>query len=248
MERTLKLVVEYDGTHFAGWQVQPDQRTVQGEIEKALEQILRHPLRVTAAGRTDAGVHAAGQAASFTTPNETPCDRMLRSLNGVLPKDISIVSAEEMHEGFNARFDATARTYRYTLSTRRLSIGRDYAWHVRCGLSRELLEQAVLPMKHLCSIEGFSKKNDDDDYSTIIHSCFWTFEGHLMTLEISAIRFFQHAVRGIVGSAVEVGRGKEKPDLLARILETGDRSLAGPLAPAKGLCLVRVDYPEKEES
>ena len=246
MERTLKLVVEYDGTNFAGWQVQPKERTVQGEVEKGLETILRHPIRVTAAGRTDAGVHASGQVVNFVTTADMPESQVARSLNGVLPRDVTIVSAEEAPAGFNARFDATARTYRYTLSTRRLSVGRDYAWHIRCDVSPELLEQAVAPLKSLCSIEGFSKKNDENDYSTIIHTCFWTFEGHLMTLEISAIRFFRHAVRSIVGSAVEVGRGKQSPDLLARILATGDRTLAGPLAPAQGLCLISVDYPEGE--
>jgi tRNA pseudouridine38-40 synthase len=241
-ERTIKLVLEYDGSRFSGWQIQPDRRTVQGILEETLEVILRHPVRVAAAGRTDAGVHASGQVVSFHTTGTIMTDRLKTALNGVLPRDMVVHEMSETYPGFNARFDAVSRTYRYTITTRKTALGRSYAWHVKYNLSRELLIEATSPLSGTCSLEGFSKKNENDDYSTIIYKNNWTFDENLMIFEISALRFFQHAVRGIVGSAVDVARGKEPPDLFRRILETGDRSLAGPLAPALGLCLVHVEF------
>ena len=243
-DRTYRLTLEYDGTRFSGWQVQPSLRTVQGEIETALQRILGQPVRLTAAGRTDAGVHATGQVAVFAASTEILPELLKRALNGLLPPDISVIEASETDPGFNPRFSAVSRTYRYTITNRKISVGRAYAWHVRFPLARDLLEEATKPLAGHCSLEGFSKKNNDDDYSTIIYNTGWTFSDHTMIFEISAIRFFQHAVRGIVGTAVTVARGKEPPDLIGSILGTGDRSLAGPLAPASGLCLVRVDFGE----
>ncbi len=243
-ERTFKLIVEYDGAGFSGWQIQPDKRTVQAEIERSLQTILRHPVRVAAAGRTDAGVHAAGQVVSFDTPAEIEPSRIKRAVNGLLPEDVTVIDAAEVSPGFNARFDAQSRTYRYTLSGRRVSLGRGYLWRPKYSLSRELLEEATRPLKGECSLEGFSRKNEDGDFMTVIFKSGWTFREHFMIFEIQAVRFFHNAVRGIVGSAVEVGRGYASPDLLKRILETKERSLAGPVAPPHGLCLISVDYVE----
>lgn len=243
---TYRLILEYDGADFAGWQIQPGMRTVQAEVEQALETVLRHPVRVTAAGRTDAGVHASGQVAGFDTGEPVDPQRLKKSLNGILPADVTVVDLAETWPGFHARYDARARVYRYTLSDRRLSIGRRYAWHVRYRLSRELLDEATRPLLGPCDLRGFSKAAEEEDFSTVILKNQWMFDGNLMIFEIAAIRFFHHAVRSIVGSAVEAARGREHPDLLRRILETGDRSLAGPTAPAQGLCLVRVDYGDNE--
>jgi len=242
---TFKLILEYDGSHFSGWQAQPERRTVQGELEKALETALRHPIRVTVAGRTDAGVHAAGQTAGFETDVEIDPLRLKKTLNGILPRDVTVVELAATYPGFHARYDARSRTYRYTISDRRISIGRNHVWHVKSRISRELLEEATRPVIGQCNLRGFSKGSEHDDYSTVIFKNLWMFERNLMIFEITAVRFFHHAVRSIVGSAVEVARGREKPDFLRRILETGDRSLAGPTAPARGLCLVRVDYGEE---
>lgn len=239
---TYKLVLEYDGGKFAGWQVQPGERTVQQTVEDALKRILGCDTRIVAAGRTDAGVHAFGQVAGFSAETDMGTERLLKSINGVLPKDVSVTGIEVVPDGFNARFDAVARTYRYTMSDRRLSVGRQYAWHVRYNLSRSLLEQATEPLEGECDLRGFSKGTDDEDYTTIILKKSWTFRDNFMILDISAIRFFHHAVRSIVGTAVEIARGKENPDLTGRILASRDRSLAGPTAPACGLCLVHVEY------
>jgi tRNA pseudouridine38-40 synthase len=243
---TYKLILEYDGTNFAGWQVQPGRRTVQAELERALEVILRHPVRVTVAGRTDAGVHAAGQVAGFDSDAEIEILRLKAALNGVLPRDITVVDLAETYPGFHARYDARSRTYRYTISDRRVSIGRNYVWQVKYRLSRELLEESTRPLSGHCSLRGFSKGAEEEDFSTIILKNQWMFERNLMIFEVTAVRFFHHAVRSMVGSAVEVARGRQSPDFLQRILETGDRLLAGPTAPARGLCLARVDYGEED--
>ncbi len=247
LSMTYKLILEYDGTDFSGWQIQPGVRTVQTEVERALGTVLRRPVRVTVAGRTDAGVHASGQVAGFDTDMPVDPGRLKKALNAILPRDVTVVDIAETWPGFHARYDARARVYRYTISDRRLSIGRLYAWHVRYRLSRELLVEATRPLNGPCDIRGFSKAAEEEDFSTVVLKNQWMFEGNLMIFEISAVRFFHHAVRSIVGSAVEVARGKESPDLLRRILDTGDRVLAGPTAPAAGLCLVRVIYGESGE-
>ena len=244
MERTIKLNLEYDGTDFAGWQVQPDARTVQGTVEDAIETVLQHPARIMGAGRTDAGVHAVGQVAGFKTTSDIDIVRMKKALNGVLPRDVTVIGLEQVRNGFSARYDAQSRTYRYSISDRRLSIGRSYAWHIPYALNRNLLEEATVCLTGECDLRGFSKGNDEDDFLTIIMNNRWTFNENVIIFEITGIRFFHHAVRSIVGSAVEVARGKETPDLLKRILDTRDRKLAGPTAPAHGLCLFSIDYGE----
>jgi tRNA pseudouridine38-40 synthase len=241
-ETIWRCIIEYDGTEFAGWQIQPGQRTVQGAVEDSIARILGERVRVVAAGRTDAGVHALGQVISFSTASGMSTRKMLKAFNAVLPDDVTVVRIDEAPVGFDARYDACARTYRYTISHTRCSIGRSYKWRIRYPVSHELLAEATRPLVGKLDLRGFSKRNEDDDYRTIVYKNDWTFKENEMIFEITAIRFFHHTVRSIVGSAVEVARGKEKPDLLERIIITGDRSLAGPTAPACGLCLVHVEY------
>ncbi len=238
------MIIEYDGTDFAGWQVQPGQRTVQGEIEKALAAIFQQPVRIAGAGRTDAGVHAKGQVANFTVSSEIATDRIAHAVNGSLPRDIAIIEACEVPEGFSARYNASCRTYRYMISDQRTAIERNHIWECKYKLSRDLLVKAVEPLKGRLDLKAFSKGGEDEDYETIIFNNSWTFRDNFMIFEISAIRFFHNAVRRIIGSAAEVARGAETPDLFERMLATGDRSLSGPTAPASGLCLIRVDYGE----
>jgi tRNA pseudouridine38-40 synthase len=242
MIKTVRMNIEYDGTRFHGWQVQPNQRTVQGVIEDALAQLLRREVRIHCAGRTDAGVHARGQVASFVTESDFPINSLSRALNGNLPNDIAVHDVFEVPEKFHARYSALSRMYRYTLSERRRALGRNYVWHIKYHLDRHMLMKATEPLIGECNLRGFSKGDDNDDYSTVIVKNEWTFEDDLMIFTIQGIRFFHHAVRSIVGSAVEVARGKEPPGLLEMILAERNRDLAGPTAPAKGLCLERVFY------
>ena len=151
-ERTCKLILEYDGTDFSGWQIQPNKRTVQRVVEDALERILQHPVRVIAAGRTDAGVHASGQVTSFKTTSEFEIKRLKKALNAVLPYDVTVIDAVETHPEFNARYDAVSRTYHYSISNRRLSIGHSYAWYVKYKLSRELLIETTRPLNGICCL------------------------------------------------------------------------------------------------
>ncbi|MHB9027383.1 MAG: tRNA pseudouridine synthase A, partial [Candidatus Latescibacterota bacterium] len=195
---TYKLILEYDGTEFSGWQAQPGRRTVQAEVERALETILHHPVRVTGAGRTDAGVHAAGQTAGFDSDAEFEPLRLKKAMNALLPRDVTVVDFAVTHPGFHARYDARSRTYRYTMSDRRISIGRSYAWQVKCRLSRELLEESTRPLSGYCNLRGFSKGAEEEDFSTVILKNQWMFENNLMIFEITAVRFFHHAVRSIV--------------------------------------------------
>jgi tRNA pseudouridine38-40 synthase len=241
-ERTIKLTIEYDGTAYAGWQVQPDVSTVQGEIEAAIKRVTGSFTRLIGAGRTDAGVHAAGQVAHGNIVSDMTPDRLCRALNGVMPRDITIVEAAEVPADFSARFDATSRTYRYTISRRRLAIGRAYAWESPYRLEIGKLEAATVPLIGTCNLRGFSKGEDDDDYDTIIFRNSWTENEHLLTFEISGIRFFHHAVRSIVGTAVDSARGRTELDRIARVLMDRDRNLAGSTAPAKGLCLYSISY------
>ncbi len=245
--RTMKMTIEYDGAGFAGWQVQPDARTVQAVVEEAISTITGTPqVRVTAAGRTDAGVHARGQVVHFETASALPAGRLLKAFNGLLPPDVTVTDLVEAPRGFNARFDAVGRSYRYTLSDRRVAIGRGHIWHVRHSLSRELLAQSTAALKGPCDLRGFSKQGDRDDFSTILSRNRWTFEDNCMIFDITAVRFFHHAVRSIVGTAVDIARGRLAPDTVERILATGDRSLAGVTAPARGLCLMSVDYGDED--
>ncbi len=241
-ERNIRCVLEYDGTRFAGWQRQPDERTVQAEVEAAFEHITGRPVRVTAAGRTDAGVHAAGQVINAPVATDMPEARLVRALNGVLPRDVTVLEVSDADPCFNARFDALGRTYRYTISRRRLSIGRRYAWACPFELEVRRLAAATAPLAGECNLRGFSKGPDNAGYNTVIHRCGWREDGHLLVFEIEAVRFFHHAVRSIVGTAVDAARGKRDPEIVARILAERDHSLAGTTAPACGLCLVSVRY------
>lgn len=246
MMKTIKLTIDYDGTNFAGWQVQPNQRTVQGEIEHALETVLRHPVRTVGAGRTDTGVHASGQTAHFHTESDITEHRLIGSLNGILPEDIAIREVKHVTDDFNARFDARARSYRYTIATKKVAINRHYSWMVPYNLDFDRLAKSTTALDGECDIRGFSRGEDSDDYRTIIFDNRWSHEGDFIYFDISAIRFFHHAVRSIVGTAVEVGRGKLPPGTVREILETRNRRLAGPTAPARGLCLMNIDYGDGE--
>jgi tRNA pseudouridine38-40 synthase len=243
MLRNIKLEIEYDGTDFYGWQVQPNLRTVQGEIEDKLHTILQQKVDLIGAGRTDAGVHALVQVANFKTENHLEVEEILRGLNGLLPDDIVIKSAEEVDLDFNARYNAKSRVYHYRIFLGKTAILRRYVWEVSYTLNLYTLFQAV------CKIEGkhdFSSfcvaESAKENNGCEVMKASWKQSENEMIFTIEADRFLHTMVRSLVGTLIEVGRGYFSVEDFANIMEAKDRRKAGPTAPACGLYLVEVKY------
>ncbi|MGH7473870.1 MAG: tRNA pseudouridine(38-40) synthase TruA [Candidatus Methylomirabilales bacterium] len=260
---TWKLTIEYDGTAYAGWQRQPDRPTVQAAIEAAIRRITQTEIPVTGAGRTDAGAHALGQVVSFRSEKSMSPDKWIRGLNGLLPPDISVRSAEIMAENFHARYSARGKLYEYRILNRpdRSALERTRAWHVRKRLDVEVMRDAVGPLvgRHDFSSFQGSPTDEKDPICEVRRLAITPYsplpfrggedkgEGepsdpYLIRIQAEADRFLKQMVRAIVGTLVEVGVGKRPPKSLKEILEARDRRAAGVTAPAHGLYLVRVDY------
>ena len=242
---TVKLVLEYDGTSYAGWQRQPDQPTIQEAIERAIHQVSRATVSVIGAGRTDSGVHARGQVASFRTDCDWPAFNWTQALNAVLPKDIAVRSSTLVDDRFHAQHDARGKLYTYRILHRstRPTIDRAFVWHIYKPLDDEAMQYAAATLigsQDFSSFEGSLTDNDNP----ICHLQRLSITRHddQIFIEAYADRFLKHMVRAIVGTLVEVGLGKRTPDSLADVLSARDRSAAGQTAPPHGLCLMRVDY------
>ena len=242
---TVKLVLEYDGTGYAGWQRQPDQPTIQEAIERAIRQVSQATVSVVGAGRTDAGVHALGQVASFHVDRDWLASTWTRALNAVLPKDIAVRSATLTDPGFHAQHDARGKRYTYRILHRptRPTVDRAFVWHIYRPLDEAAMQQATASLigsQDFSSFEGSLTDNTNPichlQRLDVIH------QGDQIHIEAYADRFLKHMVRAIVGTMVEVGLGKRTPDSLTAVLRARDRSAAGRTAPAQGLCLMRVDY------
>ena len=244
---TVKLVLEYDGTCYAGWQRQPDRLTIQEAIEQAIQQVSQAEVSIVGAGRTDSGVHARGQVASFRTELDWPAHSWMRALNAVLPKDIAVLSSTIMADRFHAQHDARGKLYTYRILPRstRPTIDRAFVWHIFKPLDEPAMQQAastLLGSQDFSSFEGSLTDNDNpichlQRLDVIRHD-------NQIFIEAYANRFLKHMVRAIVGTVIEVGLGKRTPDSLTEVLLARDRSAAGQTAPAHGLCLMRVDYDE----
>ncbi len=241
--RNIKLTLEYDGTDFCGWQYQPRQRSVQGELETALGRLTQQKVAVTAAGRTDAGVHALGQVANFHTSSELPLVAFARGANALLPYDVRVLDGEEVPESFSARYSACSRAYRYVISNRPRAIGRQYSWHQPAGLDLDAMHKAAQAFVGSHDFESFCQAGAAlDHYRCLVHHAEWRDAGDELVFEIRANRFVHNMVRIIVGTCVEVGRGALRPDAMNVILSEQDRRAAGRTAPAHGLFLLQVDY------
>lgn len=242
--RVVAAVLEYDGTGFAGFQYQPGGRTVQGELEAALRQVTQEWVRVAGAGRTDAGVHALGQVASFRTATRLDAPALRRALNAVLPPDVAVRRCAEAPEGFHARFSALSREYFYRIINRpvRPAIDRERAHHVALPLDEAAMDVAcrLLVGRHdFASFSGAGRR--EGTVRTVLHAgC--RREGDEIYVEVAAGAFLPHMVRNIVGTLIWLGTGKLDLPAFARILAGGRRSLAGPTAPPQGLYLARVNY------
>ncbi len=242
---TVKLVLEYDGTCYAGWQRQPDQPTIQEAVERAIRQVSQATVSVIGAGRTDSGVHAHGQVASFRTDQDWPGSNWMRALNAVLPKDIVVRSATLMDDCFHAQHDARGKLYTYRLLYRpaRPTIDRAFVWHIYKPLDEVVMQQAAATLIGTQDFSSFEGSLTDNE-NPICHLQRLAVIRHddQILIEAYADRFLKHMVRAMVGTLVEVGLGKRTPDSLTEVLKAKNRSAAGQTAPPHGLCLMRVDY------
>jgi tRNA pseudouridine38-40 synthase len=241
---TVRLDIEYDGGGFRGWAKQPGLRTVQGELETALATVLREPVELTVAGRTDTGVHALGQVASFTIPREPPPD-LMRRLNGVGPNDVAVTAAAVVDDGFDARRDATSRTYRYRLLARSapspFELGKALWWPHR--IDRDALDACAdaLPGSH--DFTAFTPTQTDHvRFQRDVLAAAWESDGDVLSFRIAADAFMRNMVRVLVGTQLEVASGRRGVEDFIRLLEGAPRTMAGDTAPPHGLYLESVGF------
>lgn len=246
---TFKLTIAYDGTGLVGWQRQAEGVSVQGLLEDACAALDGRPVALAGAGRTDAGVHALAQVASMTLERRIAPDAVVRALNIRLPPAVRVLEAVAVHDGFHARFDARKKSYRYRIANRPVlsPFERAYAWHVPAPtLDVEAMAQAAgrLEGRHdfkaFQGTGGVTHGTERELYSVRVAPA--PGDSGIMAFDLSGDGFLRHMVRNIIGTLVEVGRGRRRPEWVAEVLAGGDRSLAGPTAPAAGLFLVGVEY------
>ncbi len=241
--RNIKLVIEYDGTDFCGWQSQPNVRTVQDVLERSLANITQQAVRLKSAGRTDAGVHALGQVANFRIESQLPTATFMRGGNALLPKDVRILSAEEVDLSFNARFSARSRSYRYIICKYPTAIGRNFSWYISTPLDVERMREASQVLLGEKDFQSFCQAGVKlSHYLCNVSSVSFLEDENRIVCEITANRFLHNMVRIIMGTLVEVGCGKIDPEDVGDILQARDRRRAGVTAPARGLFLLRVNY------
>jgi tRNA pseudouridine38-40 synthase len=243
--RNFRLAIEYDGTDFHGWQVQPGPRTVQGILARALEKQVGEPVKLIGAGRTDAGVHAIGQTASFTAGTALTADAVARGTNSLLPSDVCIMDAVEVDLDFDARRSCTGRTYRYTIIDRRSPLRERYAAVIKYKPKLDPMREAAEALIGERDFTSFAVKNGRDGGPSAIcklTTARWSVENDCIRFEVRADRFLRGMVRALVGTMLEVGRGRFGPERMEDILRAKDRTQAGPAAPPQGLCLARTEY------
>jgi tRNA pseudouridine38-40 synthase len=250
--RNLKLTIAYDGTDFSGWQKQLNAPTIQGELERVLGRITNAPVILHGAGRTDAGVHALGMVASFETESQISLDDLLRGVNATLPPAIRILSIENAASDFHARFSTTSKTYFYTLETGKIQspITRLYAVHISQDLAIDAMQQCLETATGTHDFASFEASGSRDKSITTGRGSVRTIqEAVLKTNGINELQFvftgdgfLRHMVRNLVGTLLEVGKGRKTVEEFKIILEARDRSAAAATAPALGLCLKKVYY------
>jgi tRNA pseudouridine38-40 synthase len=246
--RNLKLIVQYDGTDYVGWQRQPNGTSIQGLIEDALAPIEGEPVTVHGAGRTDAGVHALAQVASVTLTNSLEPPVLARALNAVLPADVRVLGVEEVEPDFHARFSAVSKTYEYRIINAPLvsAFLHRYVWHVAQPLDVEAMRAAAAPLVGRHDFAGFQGAGSDVATTQRTLLDFEIEDGGgfdlPVVLRITGDGFLRHMVRNITGTLVEIGIGRWDPWRLLAVLDSRDRSQAGPTAPARGLILTGVSY------
>lgn len=243
--KNIKLVLEYDGTNYHGYQVQPNGVTIQEILEKSIKILTNDEFILYCAGRTDAGVHAKGQVCNFKCEKlKVSIDELPIALNGILPKDISVKSAEYVDLDFNSRFSAKSREYIYKIynSKYRSALKYKYSWFVGCGLNIKAMEEAMKYLVGTHDFKAFTCATYKD--TTIRHINYINIEreNEYINIIINANAFTRNMVRNIVGTLVEVGKGKRSIEEMQTILNSKDRQKAGICAPAHGLYFVKVEY------
>ncbi len=245
--KTLKLTIAYDGTGYAGWQIQRNAKhpTIQGVLQQALRRILQEPVQVIGSGRTDAGVHALAQVAHVRVRSRMPCDGLRRALNSLLPPAVVVTQVEEVPPVFHARFDAKAKRYRYHLVTGPvvLPFERHYVHHVRRSLDVARMRQEAQALLGRHDLRAFPKTGSPITQTRrTISDIAIRRTRNGVVIDIEADGFLYGMVRRIVGTLIDVGRGRRPPGTIARILKTQDRDLVGPTVPPQGLTLMKVTY------
>jgi tRNA pseudouridine38-40 synthase len=244
--------LEYEGTSYHGFALQPNLRTVQGALEEALRRVLGHDVRVTAAGRTDSGVHARGQVVSFSTEARLPDAAIARAVNTFLPCDIVAADSVEVSQGFDARRCALRRSYRYTIwrGQRRDVWQRRFSTHVPDPLDVDAMRAAAERLTGQHDFTSFighaSQQRAGGSPVRRVTTAEWSIDGSLLHFDCAADAFARHMVRNMVGTLLSVGRRRRSPDGMREILWARDRRVAGPTAPARGLTLMSVDYENQE--
>lgn len=246
MTQNYKLIIEYDGTHYHGWQRQTRERTIQGAIEAALKTMTKEDVALTGSGRTDAGVHALGQVANFRCSAQLAPQAFQAGLNSLLDDDIVIRKCNLANEEFHARYDAQAKTYRYSILNRSLpqAIGRQYAWHIRKRLDLEALHQASASIIGSHDFKAFEGTGSPRSHTTrnVIRAEWRQTASDRLHFEIEADGFLRYMVRNLVGTLVDVGLGKKTAEEFLTIRQSQDRAQASATAPPHGLCLLSVTY------
>ena len=245
--RNLKIVVSYVGTRFAGWQVQPGCPTVQGILEERIGRMLQEPVRIAGAGRTDAGVHARGQVGNFATGGRIPVEGLRRGLNARLPADIAVMRVEEAPEWFHARVDARGKEYLYRFSRAEVVSPFDgpFVAPIRGQLDVEAMRRAAAHFVGTHDFTSFCPANSEiEDKVRTLTLSEVTERGPEVHYRVVGNGFLRHMVRTLAGTLLLAGRGRLDADAVPQILAARDRRGAGPVAPARGLCLVRVLYEE----
>jgi tRNA pseudouridine38-40 synthase len=244
--RNFKMVVEYDGTGYCGWQRQKNGLSVQQVLEETIRLITCEKVTVIGSGRTDAGVHALNQVASFRSNTRLPAEILYRGVNGLLPQDIVVKELEEVAVQFHAQHDARGKIYIYKICNKRLrpALGRNYCWFIYHPLDLPLMGKAAqyLIGRHDFSCFCATGTHVKDRTRTVTGVNINSGEDGLLEITIEAQGFLKYMVRNIVGTLVEIGRGKRKPSEMKEIIDSRDRNIAGITAPARGLYLKEVKY------
>ncbi len=246
MDKNFKIIVEYDGTNFFGWQRQNDKKTIQGEIEKALRMILNQDIKISGSGRTDAGVHAFGQVATFKADTGIPPQNIKKGVNSLIKQPIVIRDCHIMEDAFHARYNAVSKEYHYFILNREdpCAIGRSYQWHIRHPLDIEVMNQCCNEITGVFDFKSF--ENTGSPRSSTVREIFFShvssLDNNRLVFKICASGFLRYMVRNLIGTIVLAGLNKITVPEFKKILEAKDRTKAGPTAPAHGLFLKKVNY------